>query len=355
MPHKDILIHDINSIKEAFKQLDKTAEKVLLVVDTDEKLLGTVTDGDIRRHILKGKSLEDIIGEVYNRKPTFIRKNEFTAQSARQLFLKNEIDLIPILDEKYKVIDFITWNQAFADDKKDPRRSGIVDVPVVVMAGGKGTRLEPFSRILPKSLIPIGDRPIAEIIVDEFRKFGVKDFYLTLNYKGKMIESYFDSLEKDYSVKYVWDGESGGTVGSLKLLKDRISDTFILSNCDVIVKADFREVVNLHRREGAAITVLSSVQHHKIPYGVIKIKESGEIADIVEKPEYTFVVNAGVYVISREALDYIPDKASFDMPDLIRNVLKDKKIITYPVNESDYIDIGQWEEYKKSFNELNSL
>lgn len=354
---KDILIDEFESIKNAFKQLDKTAEKVLLVVDNDKKLLGTITDGDIRRCILKGKDLTENISGIYNKRPTFIDEKDFSMETAKKLFLNNSVELIPILSGTHHITDFITWKGAFSKDKANSAGADTLGIPAVIMAGGKGARLEPFSRILPKPLIPIGDKPIIEVIVDEFRKYGVDKYYLTLNYKGKMIESYFDSLEKkDYKVDYLWDSEFSGTAGSLKLLKEKIRDTFIVSNCDVIVKADFKEVLSFHKRQKASLTVLSSMQHHKIPYGVVDIKEGGVVADIQEKPEYTFMINTGVYMVDKEALRLIPERSHFDMTDLIGALIEDnKKVITYPVNESDYIDVGQWENYKKTLYELSVL
>lgn len=356
MQNKDILIDRKETIKNALKKLDKTAEKVLLVVSQEKKLLGTVTDGDIRRYILKGRSLEDSISTTYNRKPVFIYEKDFSMEIARALLIDKSIDLIPVLNDKEFVVNYITWGKAFSEKRAYDKNLEDLKIPVVIMAGGKGARLEPFSRILPKPLIPIGDKPIIEIIIEEFRKCGIRTFYVTLNYKGKMIESYFDSIEKNYDIRYVWDGASSGTIASLKFLKKEMKDTFIVSNCDVIVKADFAEVIKLHKKKKAALTILSSIQHYKIPYGVIKIIARGEVSGITEKPEYSFIVNTGVYVVDKRALRLIPDKSSFDMTDLISRLVKEgEKIITYPVNESDYTDIGQWEDYKKSFRKLSNI
>ncbi|MFA4991099.1 MAG: sugar phosphate nucleotidyltransferase [Candidatus Omnitrophota bacterium] len=351
---KDIFIHETASVKDALKKLDKTAEKVLLVVDQDNGLLGTVTDGDIRRYILKGKSLEGPLRDVYNRHSVSIKKDDYTIELAREALLKNKIELVPVIDGGKKVIDFATWNQVFSGNTLNDSAAGKIDVPVVIMAGGRGFRMEPFTKILPKPLIPIGDKPIIEVIIDGFRKRGVKEYYVTLNEKGEMIEAYFSHVEKDYDIKYIWEKDGFlGTAGSLKFLKNQISDIFIVSNCDVIVKANFEEVVNFHKDENASLTVLSCIQHHQIPYGVIKFKEKGEVIEIVEKPEYTFAVNTGIYILSKSSLGYIPDKTYFDMTDLIKTLIKDgKRVVTYPVNGKDYIDIGQWEEYKKSVEKL---
>ncbi|MDD4979801.1 MAG: sugar phosphate nucleotidyltransferase [Candidatus Omnitrophica bacterium] len=353
---KNILIQEDESIKDALKKLDKTATKVLSVVDKKDKLLGTITDGDIRRYILKGKSLEGNIRDIYNKKPIFINQDAFSIEEAREMFIKNKIDLIPITDKAERVIDFITWDKAFSDGSQGLFNIGKVSVPAVIMAGGKGTRLEPFSNIFPKALIPIGEKPIIEIIIDKFRRSGINEYYLTLNYKGKMIESYFDSIEKDYAVHYVWDSEYSGTAASLKLMEGKICDNFILSNCDVIVEANFEEVLNLHKEQKALLTILSSIQHYKVPYGVIRFKEGGEVTETIEKPEYTFTINTGVYILNKESLRFIPKNSYFDMTDLIKTLIENnKKVITYPVNESEYIDIGHWEEYKKAIEKLKII
>jgi len=356
MRDKEILIHEAASVKEALKKLSKTGHKALLVVDKENRLLGTLTDGDIRRYILKGEGLEKSIIGAYNSKPISIKKQEYSIKKAKDVLIKNKIEFIPIVAEDNKVCDFITWKEAFFDnvDLKISKRK--LDMPVVIMAGGKGSRLEPFSNIFPKALIPVGDKTIIEIIMDEFKKHGIEKFFITLNYKGGMIESYFNSKKNDCKIHYVTEKDYLGTAGSLKLVEDRIDDIFIVSNCDVLVSADFDEVTSFHKNNKVSMTILSSIQHYVIPYGVIKFKDGGEVTDIVEKPEHTFTANAGVYILNKSALKFIPKNKIFDMTDLIRALLKaGKKVVTYPVNENDYVDIGQWEGYKKATEKLNIL
>ena len=358
---KNILIHESATIKDALKLLDKTAEKVLLVVDENNKLLGTLTDGDIRAYLLRGESLEhnvDVAYNIKNKSPFFIKTGD--EKRAKKILVENKIELLPVLDSEHKVINYITWYDVVSEDESPAAKEEIqdkkLDIPVVIMAGGKGTRLAPFTRILPKPLIPVGDKPIVEIIIDEFKRFAIKKFYLTLNYKGELIESYFNGIDKDYEVEYVWEEEFLGTAGSLKLLEGAIDNDFIVSNCDVIVKADFHDVLKFHTEQNALLTVISAIQHYKIPYGVVKFETGGHVTDITEKPEYSFTINTGAYVINREALKFIPEKSHFDMPDLIKSLLKnDKKVLTYPVNEKEYIDIGQWKEYRKALEHFENI
>jgi NDP-sugar pyrophosphorylase family protein len=257
-----------------------------------------------------------------------------------------------VLDDGEKVVDYIIWDEVFAEQKRPPK-NGKIKVPVIVMAGGKGTRLEPFTKILPKPLIPVNDKPILELIIEEFRRQGGKKYYLILNSKGEMIKAYFNGIQKDYELKYVLESDFLGTAGGLRLLNKLDSDIFIVSNCDVIVKADYQQVIKLHKKQNASMTILSSIQHHKIPYGVINFREKGSVTDIHEKPEYTVTINTGIYVLNKDILKLIPRNEYFDMTDLIKALIdNDKKVITYPVNENDYIDIGQWEEYKKAVEKL---
>lgn len=356
MISQDFFIREAEMAKTALKRLDKSSGKVLLVINSKDKLLGTITDGDIRRHILSGKSLEENIMEIYNRNPYYLKEDSFSKDEAKKILLEKRIELIPILDKEDRPIDFLTWSQVFSDAKIKPVTRTKIDVPVVIMSGGKGSRLEPFTKIFPKSLIPIGDKPIIDMVIEEFRAAGAREFYLTLNYKGEMIKLYLNNGRRDHDIRYIWEEDYLGTAGSLTLLNKKINGTFIISNCDVIVKVDFGDVVRFHKDEGALLTVLSSIQHHRIPYGVIRFKEKGKITDIVEKPEHTFSINTGVYVASKEVLKFIPHKAHFNMTDLIKVLIENnKKVIVYPVNESAYIDFGQWEEYRKNINYLQNL
>lgn len=354
MLNKDIFIYENETVKIALKKLNKAQTKVLLVITRQKLLLGTISDGDVRRYILTGNDLENTITDVYNKNPKYIYQKDYSLQTSKKNLIENEIELLPIIDDQKKVIDFLTWKDIFATDSCIKKEHKKLDIPAVIMAGGKGSRLDPFTKIFPKPLIPIGDKPIIEIIIDRFKEFGIYEYYLTLNYKGKMIESYFDSIEKDYRINYIKENDFLGTAGSLKLLEGNITNTFIVSNCDVIVKANYGDVIDFHKKNEACLTVLSSIQNHKIPYGVINFKRGGEITKIIEKPEYTVNINTGVYVLNSECLKFIPEKSYFDMPNLIEKLINNKKkVIMYPVNEDDYTDTGQWEEYKNVIKKFN--
>lgn len=354
MQKKEIFISEHSTIKEALKKLDQTAEKILLVVNTESVLQGTLTDGDLRRYILKGVSLDTSLQTFYHRTPIFLRQAEFSLNKAKHLMINHKIELIPVVNEQNVVLNFITWREVFAGSLSQKRALPTVTIPVVIMAGGKGARLEPFTTVFPKPLIPVGDRTVLETIIEQFMSTnGIRDYYLIVNFKGEMIRVYFDGIEKDYNVHYIFEKHFYGTAGGLKLLPKKIGDVFIVSNCDILVKADYSEVLHFHREQKADMTVLSSIQYYRIPYGVVKFGEGGVISTIEEKPEYSFPVNTGVYVLNRGCLDFIPDSTRFDMPELIKTLIANKKkVVTYPVNESNYIDIGQWEAYRKTLEKL---
>lgn len=342
-------------LKDALKRLDGSTYGVLLVVDEDNVLQGTLTDGDARRAILAGGPLDAPIAEAFNRSPHCLRAGAVDVELARKWFLEDHFHLIPLVDEKGRVEDVLTWDRFLGGESAEPgkRPRMNIDVPVVIMAGGKGTRLEPFTHVLPKPLVPVADRTILELIIDGFRQVGVKQFLLTLNYRAEMIKAYIDGIEKDYAVHYVHEKTFSGTAGSLRLLQDVLHEDFIVSNCDIIVEADWADILNFHRQSDAALTVVSSMQHYRIPYGVIEFLPGGRISAIVEKPEYTFPINTGVYILNRRCIELIPENAIYHMTDLITDLLAvNQVVVTYPVNEHQYKDVGQWDEYRATLNKL---
>lgn len=354
--HKDkIFISPDTDMKEALRQLDTSAQKVLLVVDENKRLLGALTDGDIRRSLLSGTDIKDSIESVYNKNPLYITVEDFSFDKIKEILLKHKIELLPVLENDRTVADYVTWDKVFSGKMEESSRA-LAGCPLIVMAGGKGTRLEPFTKILPKPLIPIGDKPIIQMIADKFMERGVNKFYFIVNYKGEMIQSYFHHLSEQYDIEYLWEKDFYGTAGGLKMVEDLVGDDFFVSNCDVIIKAKYEHILEMHRNSGALLTIVSAIQHYKIPYGVVDFKKGGEVTGIEEKPEFTFTVNTGLYVLSKKALGFIKENQYMDMTTLIDEIIKSGgKVCTFPVNENEYIDIGQWEEYKKSVGKLRII
>jgi dTDP-glucose pyrophosphorylase len=351
---KDIAIYPDATIKEAMEALDRTAEKILLVVDKNRILLGTLSDGDLRRCILREQNLKGSIENAYNREPFSVVQDEFEKDALKIVFTNNNISVIPVLDEHGKVVDYLTWEAVFGNQKTFSDKK--LNVPVVIMAGGKGTRLDPFTRVLPKPLIPVGDKPVIEHIIDNFTAYGANEFYLTLNHMAKIMRAYFDEKTTDYSIEFVMEDEPRGTAGSLKLLKDKLRAPFFVSNCDVIVEADYADLYSAHIKNSHDITLVASTKHFNIPYGICELNNRGGLDKIIEKPEYSFLVNTGLYVLNHDTLCLIPDNGLFHITHLIDEIKKNSGSIgVYPVSEKSWIDVGQWAEYRKALKVMEGI
>lgn len=337
---KKVLIKSGSTIKQALKQMDAMGEKTLIVVDDQNRILGTITDGDIRRWILKGKRLSENITRVMNRHPITLKEG-FAREEAKNLMVKLQIECLPIIDKAKKVIACLWWMDFFASKQKSSKS---LRLPVVIMAGGEGVRLSPYTNILPKPLMPIGDTPIVEMIIERFSQYGCNDFYLSLNYKANLIKAYFSDFEHKYKINYILENKPLGTAGSLHLLRSKIKKTFFVSNCDVLIEADYADMLKFHHEKKNKITLVSSMKNFTIPYGVCEIQSGGILKNIQEKPEHDFLVNTGMYILDPTVLLDIPTNHFYNMTDLINDYLKkDEKVGVYPVSEKAWLDIGQLE------------
>ncbi|MDD5131502.1 MAG: nucleotidyltransferase family protein [bacterium] len=346
---KKALIKPGSTVKQALKQMDAMGEKTLMVVDDVNKLLGTATDGDIRRWILKGKSLSDSLLDVMNSNPITLPE-DFAIEEAKKIMLQKKIECLPIVDKNKKIISCLWWIDLFESKAKIVRS---LKLPVVIMAGGEGARLHPFTKILPKPLMPIGDKPIIEIIMNRFLDYGCKDFYLSLNYKSSLIKAYFSDFAQKYKITYVLENKPLGTAGSLNLLRNKIRKTFFVSNCDILIEADYADILKFHRQRKNKITLVSSMKNFTIPYGVCEIQNGGVLENIQEKPEYDFLVNTGMYVLAPGVLADIPKNRVYNITDLINDYLKKgEKVGVYPVSEKSWLDMGQFEALQETLKKF---
>lgn len=344
---EEIFIKKDISIREAIKKLDITAKKILLVVENDV-LVGTVTDGDVRRWILKNGDFNFEVYNIMNKTPISLEVKE--KHLAKELMKEKGIESIPIVDKNNRIIDIVFWND---DLDLAFNKYQNISAPVVIMAGGKGTRLYPYTKILPKPLIPIGDSSITERIINRFTKFGCKNFYFTVNYKKNMIKAYFDELDKNYEISYVEEEEFLGTGGSLYLLRGRINETFFVSNCDVLVDANYYDILKYHKDNNNLITMVTSLKNYQIPYGIIKLGDDGQVIGTTEKPEYDYLVNTGFYILEPETLEDIPENKFFHITDLINKYIDDgKKVGTYPITENAWLDMGEMKEMDRMMETL---
>jgi len=347
---KDIIVRPDITIRQAMKALDKAAEKCLLVVDDNNKLLGTITDGDLRRSILAGAQFSEKISSSCNTNPTVLVSYKHSIEEAKQLLRERKLDLIPVVDENQIVIDYITWDSIGAE--RQPKKS-LNNVAVVIMAGGKGTRLEPFTKILPKPLVPIHEKPIIEHIIEHFTTVGCSDFHLTVNYKSRILKAYFEELQTDYKINFVEEKDPLGTAGSLRYLIDQFNDPFFVTNCDIIIKVDYTRIYDFHLKDDYDVTLVASTKEYVIPYGTCELNGNGHLSHINEKPQYDFLINTGLYVLNPDVLNLIPENKFYNITHLIEDAKNNgKKVGVYPIDDDAWIDVGQWTEYQKAFTKL---
>lgn len=324
------------SILDAIKVLDETHERIVLIVEED-RLLGVLTDSDVRKSILRGQDMSEKVTEIMTTNPICVTPG--TADSAVEIMERHGIDAVPVIDENRKVQDLIFRYETPSGRKK----SGAgLNAPVVIMAGGKGTRLFPYTQVLPKPLIPIGNTTILEQVIDSFAEEGCRDFYLSINYKKNLIKAYFQDMEPSYHVIYLEEERFLGTAGSLYLAKDRIRESFFVSNCDILLDISYADVMKFHKEKGNVITMITSLKNYTIPYGVVNIDGSGQVESLSEKPEMNFLVNTGVYVLEPEVLDMIPKERFMHITELIQMCMdQGKKVGVYPVTEKAWEDMGE--------------
>ncbi len=347
---KDITVKLDITIRQSMKVLEKTAEKCLLVVDENNKLLGTLTDGDLRRSILDRVKFSEHISASYNSEPTVLIKEKYTTEEAKQLLRDLKLDLIPIVDENNLVVEYVTWLD-LGDEVQPKIKLG--NVPVVIMAGGKGTRMEPFTKILPKPLVPIQEKPIIEHIIERFLDIGCSDFHLTVNYKGKILKAYFEEVQPDYQVHFVDEHEPLGTAGSLRFLDDKFNQPFFVTNCDIIIKTDYSDLYEFHQKGDYDITLVASAKEYIIPYGTCQLNKDGHLDHINEKPTYYFLINVGLYILNPDVLKLIPENKFYHITHLIEDAKnKGKKVGIFPIDDDAWVDVGEWTEYQKAVEQL---
>ena len=259
-----------------------------------------------------------------------------------------KIDLVPIVDIKKSVIDYAT--------AKNIDRSGKlkkVAIDVIIMAGGKGTRLQPFTHVLPKPLIPVKDKTVIEKIIENFTKFGAKKIIISINYKSKIIKSFFDELNPKFNYKFIEEKKPLGTAGSLYFLKSKFRRDYFLTNCDTLADFDYSDVYNFHKKNKNDITVIVSTKRLVLPYGICKITKSGLLESIEEKPSQHLLINTGMYVVNNQLFKLIKKNKFLNFTDLISIARKrNKKIGVYPISDESWLDLGQWDEYQKTLKKL---
>lgn len=348
---KELIVKQNITLKTALKFLNKSGRKCLVIVNKYNKLIGTLSDGDIRKAITSGKKLNSTINNIFQKNPIFLFSGSYTISHAKKLFIKNKFDIIPIINTNHKLVEILHWEKIFENNKKTIKEKN--NISVVIMAGGKGERLEPFTEILPKALIPVMGKTIIERIIEKFYQNGFRDFNFIVNYKSLILKAYIQEIKSKYKVKFFAEHKSLGTIGGLSLIKDKLSSNFFVSNCDVIINADYIDLLNYHLDRCNDITLVVTTKEYVIPYGDCKINKDGNLDKLIERPKFDFLINAGLYVFNKKIIKLIKKNKHLDFNELIEiSKKKNYKIGVYPIHEEAWIDIGQWSEYKKSLDKI---
>ena len=326
------------TVSAAMQKIDTNSGSTLFLTDEDGKLIACVTDGDIRRYLLGGGQMDCDVFAAANKHPRYAR----TLDEAKRLFHKKYFSAIPIVDEEMTIIDI------YSDGEGVVKKKASLNVPVVINAGGKGTRLAPYTKVLPKPLIPVGDLPILEHIMNEYQSYDCTDFHIIVNYKRDLMKAYFADNERAYNITWYDEDKPLGTGGGLSLLKGVFKNTFFFANCDALLTADYESMLKFHKENGNVITMICAYKNINIPYGVVDMGVNGVIEGMREKPLVSFLTNTGIYIVEPSVVDSMIDGEAIGFPDIVeRERQKGHKVAVYPVSENDWMDMGQIPELEK--------
>lgn len=344
-----LLISHKKTIISAMKHMDLIKRKLLIVLE-ENKYLGLVSIGDIQRAIIKNHKLTEPVSSIM-RKDYIVAKPNQNIDDIKKLMIKLRAEFMPVVDSKNNLIDVYFWEDLFGETKKEPFFR--FNLPVVIMAGGLGARLRPLTNVLPKPLIPIKDKTFIEEIFERFSNQGCDTFYISVNYKAELIEYYLQQQNLPYKLNYFQEDQPLGTAGSLSLLKGKINETFFVSNCDILIDQDYSEVLNYHLENKNEITIVAALKHYPIAYGTIETGDNGKLLKLIEKPEVTFKINSGMYILEPHLLNEIPSNKFFHITELIENInARGGKAGVFPVSEKSWKDVGNWNEYNQIVSKL---
>ena len=345
MRKEQISISKTASILSALRKMDVEKVKLLLVMDNG-KFYSLLSIGDIQRAIIANVPLDKPLEGIL-RKTVKVAKPTDDKNEIKVRMKERRNDFMPIVDDDGDVVDIIFWEDI--SSYKETRVNTPFTLPVVIMAGGQGSRLRPLTNVLPKPLIPIGEQTMIEDIMDRFVECGCHDFFVSVNYKADFIRHYFDNFGKQvYHIEYFQEDKPLGTAGSLQLLKDRINSTFFVSNCDIIIDEDYSEILNFHREHQNEITVVAALKNFSIPYGTLETGEGGQLTSLHEKPNLTFKINTGMYILEPHLIKEIPSDRLYHITFLIEKLVNEgRKVGVFPISEGSWTDIGNWDEYMK--------
>jgi len=345
-PIDKIKLQESSSVKEAMIAIDSGAMKIAVVVDDDDKLVGVLTDGDIRRGLLKGLTLESSIASIVQTNPVVCNIYE-TKEEILNKVLGKKIYHLPILDESKRVVG-IEDIDALLEPKTKVNS-------VVLMVGGLGTRLHPLTQHTPKPMLHVGNKPILETIINNFKRYGFVNIILSVNYKADLVEKYFgDGKKFGVNISYLYENKRLGTAGALSQLKGHFHEPFFVMNGDLLTNVNFEHFLNFHEEANSIATMAVREYEYQVPFGVVH-QEEGTIKSIVEKPKQRYYVNAGIYILNPEVLHFVPNDTFYDMPTLFSDLIQEgKEPVSFPVHEY-WLDIGQAHQLQQARDEYNKV
>lgn len=343
--NRHLIAHD-STVRSALIQLDQLAsDAILFIVDEQQKLIGSLTDGDLRRGFIRGLGFDDSILDFIQSNPKFLYNDNYD-QDILEEFKKKFFKVIPIIDRNHQVVDILNFRTT----------SALIPADAVLMAGGEGKRLRPLTEKTPKPLLKVGDKPIIEYNIDRLINVGIKKINISINYLGDQLIDYFkDGSSKGVDIAYAKETKPLGTVGSILLCEEFEHDDIIVMNSDILTNIDFADFYKTYKSTGADMAVAATSYHVDVPYAVLETDEQQRVKSLKEKPRYTYYSNAGIYIISKKLLNMIPKDAFFDITDLMEKVIEmDYKLTTYPIN-GYWLDIGKHDDFKKAQEDIKHL
>jgi len=349
MYNKIVVPKDIN-FHEALTRISEAGVKTLIILNKNKTIFGVITEGTIRKQILKQKLLSTQISSFINKKFMYLIQDSFDEKKVTELFYKYKYEILPIVNKKGQFIDYLEWSD-FIGKKIVNTESR--NIPIVFMSGGKGLRMKPFSVTIPKPLIPFKDSTIIETLIDHFNQNQFFHFYFVLNYKSNILKSYLNSIKKKNTFRYVIEKNELGTAGGLYYLKNENFEYFIISNCDTHLKIDINELLLYHKSKKNTLTIVAATKEFQLPYGVLNVNKNGTFKSITEKPKTEILTNTGLYIISKKFLSILKTPKKLDMNELIIIAKKKKmKVGLFPVSDNVWFDFGQWTEYERTYKKL---
>ncbi|MCX2680680.1 nucleotidyltransferase family protein [Galbibacter sp. EGI 63066] len=340
--YKDHLLIKGNLIKEALVKLDLLAkDAILFVVDDEDKLIGSLTDGDVRRGLIKGASINDKVESIIQDHPRFIRKGEVDIQKIIE-YREGNFKILPVVDKNNIIVNVINFREV----------RSYLPIDAVVMAGGKGQRLRPLTDSTPKPLLKVGDKPIMEHNLNRLAKYGIDDFWISVKYLGEQIESYFgNGKDRNSKIHYVWEDEPLGTIGAVSKIKDFAHEYVLVTNSDLLTNLDYEDFFLDFVDQDADFSVVTIPYNVNIPYAVLETS-NGHIMNFKEKPTYTYYSNGGIYLMKKSILNLLPKDSFYNATDLMEKLIKENyKVISYPL-AGYWLDIGKHEDFEKAQRDI---